>query len=398
MLVRPSSRPFAVAALVLAGISSSPSAAAAQTSSVLSLIPAEDEPLAMGGEVTGTLSATDLRLPSDAYLDVWELAGDVGGSATVDLRSDDFDVVLYVVGPGLAETLFDDDSGGGCDARLTLTFLEDGPYRVVTTSLAAGITGTYTLRVTERPEPAPEHGCGDPDPSALAQLDTEDRTLRMGSVETGRFDFLTPSAEERPVQAWALQVTPGEPLSITQRSTDFDSHLYVVGPDIRGVASDDDGAGGLDSRVEITPTTDGPYTVVASALGEGPAGSYTLLVEEPLDLATIPSVGTVEVGGTVEGLLGPDDPVVTDGRRGQAWALEGTAGERVTIELVSDAFDAFLYLAGPGLPDALTDDDGAGDLNSRLSITFPQSGEYRVIVSALGGNASGAFTLRVSPG
>jgi hypothetical protein len=392
-----SRRPLALVALALAGIVSSASASAAQTTSVLSLVPVEDEALEVGSEVTGTLSATDLRLPSDAHLDAWELTGAVGSSVTVDLRSDDFDVVLYVVGPGLAETLFDDDSGGGCDARLTLTFLEDGPYRVAATSLAAGTTGTYTLRVTERPEPAPEHGCGEPDPSALGELDTEDRRLRMGSVETGRFDFLTPSAEGRPVQAWALEVTPGEPLSITQRSTDFDSYLYVIGPDIPGVAGDDDSAGDLDSRVELTPTTEGPYTVVASALGEGAAGSYTLLVEEPLDLATIPAVGTVDVGGTVDGLLGSGDPFVTDGRRGQAWALEGTAGARVTIELVSDAFDAFLYVAGPGLTDVLTDDDGAGDLNSRLSLTFPESGEYRVIVSALGGDVSGPFTLRVSP-
>ena len=86
------------------------------------------------------------------------------------------------------------------------------------------------------------------------------------------------------------------------------------------------------------------------------------------------------------------DPVV-DGKPVQAWAFEARAGQQVTIELISDDFDSYLQVVGPGLS-PLTDDDGAGDLDSRLLVTFPQDGEYRIIASSLGGS-TGSFTLQV---
>ena len=101
--------------------------------------------LQVGGEQTGTLSSADHISTSDAYLDAWELTAPVGSSVTIDLRSDAFDSYLYVVGPGLGETLMDDDSGGACHARINFTILENGPYRVVASSMSPRATGTYTL-------------------------------------------------------------------------------------------------------------------------------------------------------------------------------------------------------------------------------------------------------------
>jgi hypothetical protein len=370
--------------------------ATAQTPSVLSLLPVQDDALAIGDERTGTLSAADYLSTSDSYLDAWELTGPVGSSATVDLRSRDFDAVLYVVGPGLSETLSDDDSAGGCDARLTFTFLEDGAYRVVASSLSARATGTYSIGVFEAPPETLGYPCGQPEFAALSGLATDGRELSFGSRATGSFDYVSETVDGRPVDAWTLRVVAGEPLSIVQESGDFDSYLYLLGPDIRGYLSDDDGGGDLNSRIDFTPGTEGPYTVVASALGEGSQGAYTLRVDAPVDLATLPPSGELEIGETVTGLLGADDPVITDGRRGQAWALEGSAGGRVTIELLSDAFDAFLYVAGPGLSEPLTDDDGGGDLNSSVTLTFPETGSYRIIASTVGGGDTGSYTLRVT--
>jgi hypothetical protein len=68
----------------------------------------------------------------------------------------------------------------------------------------------------------------------------------------------------------------------------------------------------------------------------------------------------------------------------------------VTIDLMSDELDSYLYLVGPGLDEPLSDDDGGGELNSRITHTFTESGTYRVIVSALSSDATGAFTLEVT--
>jgi len=87
--------------------------------------------------------------------------------------------------------------------------------------------------------------------------------------------------------------------------------------------------------------------------------------------------------------------VLLEGRRGQVWGLEASAGQRVTIDLVSSEFDTYLYLVGPGFDEPLFDDDGAGDLDSRITATLPQDGTYRIIASAIDANQIGAFTLRV---
>lgn len=102
---------------------------------------------------------------------------------------------------------------------------------------------------------------------------------------------------------------------------------------------------------------------------------------------------TLQFGATATGEMTASDQV--EASMFQAWEFQGTAGESVTIDLMSDQFDAYLYLVGPGLTQPLTDDDGGEGLNSRIATTIPATGTYRVIVSMLGQD-TGFFTLRVS--
>jgi hypothetical protein len=383
--------------LVLFAALAAPSTASAQVSSILSLLSTEGRSLSVGSEETGALSTADVRSQDDSFLEAWELSGRAGQSVTIDLLADAFDPRLYVVGPGLPETLSDDDGGDGCNARLTFTLLETGSFRVVASSLGARQTGTYTIRVSDRPGPPPSHGCGEADPRSIERLPTEGRTIRLGSVVTGRLGLGSQTVQDgRPGEAWQLQGRAGDRVSIVLESDDFDSYLYLAGPGLDGVRTDDDGAGGLNSLIELTLPADGPYQVVASALSSGSTGAYTLRVEEPLDLATLPIDGrTIDVGQAVEGQLGSADPVLVDGRRGQVWGLNGTAGQRLVIDLIAEGFDAYLYLAGPGLPEPLSDDDGGDGLNSRLTVTLAESGTYRLIVSSLSAG-TGPFTLSVA--
>ena len=108
--------------------------------SVLELVTVQGD-LSVGSEVSGALSSSDTRAPDDAYLEVWSIDGVPGESVTFDLIADDFDPYLYVTGPGFGETLRDDDSGGACYARITMTFLEPGTFRVVASSTGSRATG-----------------------------------------------------------------------------------------------------------------------------------------------------------------------------------------------------------------------------------------------------------------
>lgn len=397
MLDRIHLSPSAPSLALAVAMITTPIPSAAQGGSVLQLLNVEGRQLQAGTEHRGALSTSDYLSPQDNYLEAWTLEGRAGESATIDLLSDDFDSYLYIVGPGFGETLSDDDGGGGCNARITVRFLETGTFHIVASSAGSKQTGMYTLRVTDTPEPTPSYDCGEPNPEVLRALPTDDRSIRLGDLATGRFTGGEPTVQDgRPAQAWALEGRAGESVTVTLESTDFDAYLYLTGPGLDDLLSDDDGAGNSNSQITVTLPQDAMYLVVASSFQAGATGSYTIRVDEPIDLNTLPTEGrSIGVGEAASGQLTSADPVVMEGRRGQVWALEGETGQTVTIDLISDDFDCYLYLVGPGLEEPLSDDDSGGDFDSRINITFPENGTYRVIVSALGGN-TGAFTLRVS--
>ena len=66
----------------------------------------------------------------------------------------------------------------------------------------------------------------------------------------------------------------------------------------------------------------------------------------------------------------------------------------VLARLMPDDFDSSLQIAGPGMAAPLTNDDGGSDLDSRLDVTFPADGLYRIIAGSLGGD-TGRYSLRV---
>ena len=100
-----------------------------------------------------------------------------------------------------------------------------------------------------------------PGDSAQGALGASDRSLEDGSY----YDCFT------------LQARAGERISVTLRSNDFDAYLAVVeGRNCSPEASsetDDDGAGGTDSRVEMTLGS-GPYSIRANSLNEGEVGRF----------------------------------------------------------------------------------------------------------------------------
>jgi hypothetical protein len=122
-----------------------------------------------------------------------------------------------------------------------------------------------------------------------------------------------------------------------------------------------------------------------------PAGGQ----EAVLDLMQMPLAGHLAVGSETpgyltRGLLWTDDSYV------QAWGLELAAEQWVTVDLLSDEFDAYLMVTGPGLAEILSDDDGAGACDSRITFTAPESAIYRVVVNTLTSGATGRFRIRVT--
>lgn len=392
-------------------------AAAQEDRSIFSVLDTGGRSIAVATIEQGSLSSADMLSAGGRRIQVWSLGASPGDEIQVDLRSDDFDAFLYVVGPGLGEGLRDDDGGNGLDARLCMVLTEAGEYRVVASSLGGGL-GDFALEIRARP--GATDGVCPTDEAALeitdlAELSTDSRTLQVGDDVEGFLSSADPIVFGAPAQAWAVQGRAGAPFSVDLISDDFDAYLMVQGPGLDEWLQDDDGAGGCDSRLTFTFPEDGLYRVVVSSLGESP-GSFRLVASaqpgplDPRDCMALDTPAQDSSAGVVDVTVGEDlDPEITydgtmtgdegtvDGRSMQAWTLPGRAGSQYVIDLRSDDFDSYLYLSGPGFPDLIYDDDGGDNLDSRICVELPDDGEYIVFGGPLSGaSPGGRFTIRAS--
>lgn len=255
----------------------------------------------------------------------------------------------------------------------------------------------------------------EPPPSILTLLDAGNRTLAAGAMVQGNLDTdIHLTTDGRPVQAWSYSGQANETVTFDLVSTDFDSFLYLLGPGLLLPLTDDDGGGACHSRVTTTLPLAGTYTLVVSSLGIPGASAFTLTSSaqpgpmtgaggcgagsawDPAVLGSLDSAGrSLPSRGEATGQLTQDD-IGDDGTFTQAWDLAGQAGEMVSIDLISEDFDSFLLLAGPGLMGVQSDDDSGGACSSRITLELPEGGTYRLVVSAVGDAGEGSFTLRTS--
>jgi len=133
-----------------------------------------------------------------------------------------------------------------------------------------------------------------------------------------------------------------------------------------------------------------PGAVVAMACLAAPtAGQFAT---SPSILSLLPVQGTLEIGDQIEGRLSESD-FELQGRLVQAFDFEAPQSAPITIDVMSDAFDSYVYLIGPDGTQLDSDDDAGGGCNARISTFLPSAGRYIIVATSLSG-AGGEFTLR----
>ena len=99
-------------------------------------------------------------------------------------------------------------------------------------------------------------------------------------------------------------------------------------------------------------------------------------------------------GGTVQGRITADSPRSPVRRsRAEPHYFQGLEEDRVEISMESEDFDTYLLLVGPTGNEVDRDDDGGTDVNSRLTTTLPQDGEYTVWAGSYSGGGTGSYTI-----
>ncbi len=398
----------------------------------------------VGQTITGTLTSDDPQLPSDStYFERWILPVKANQSFTVDLISDDFDAYLLLTRSRGEKLVDNDDGGGGCNARIVYTATDGHPLRIVVNSASQPKrqTGRFTLRVTEGQSTVDAKGnCRFNNQVAsntqtLQQSSTATQTsaqaasiqtVRVGETVNGSLsssDSLYP--DNTYFKFYQFTAPPGGgPVTIDLSSDDFDPVLIVRGDDLDNSIINDDGGPGCAARVSRTFPSRGPYRILVNTTStpQRQTGRFALSITQGSSPARdddnsgcgqhggaggagAAGAGagghSIEVGQTQQGQLTRNDVLLTsDSTYAQPWSIQGRAGTTITIDLESDAFDSYLFLRGPGISGGrdFQDDDSGGNCHARLTATFPQTGEYEIVVNTADHYATGAFTLSVTQG
>ena len=75
-----------------------------------------------------------------------------------------------------------------------------------------------------------------------------------------------------------LYLTAGQTITIDLKSSDFDAYLYLLGQDFSALRTDDDSAGGMDSRIVYYIANSGCYYIQASSYSGSATGAFRLTV------------------------------------------------------------------------------------------------------------------------
>jgi hypothetical protein len=235
-------------------------------------------PIRSGQTVTGTLARSDTRRDDGSYADSYVYNGRAGERLTVTLRATGFQPWVVVDEPSGP---FREHKGGEGTrtAQLTVTLPRTGRYIILANSVNAGGTGAYAMTVqggggSQGPTQPSQSGgdISDMDVSSLPRI-------MPGQVISGRLttsDFLRSDGSY--ADAYVYRGRAGERLTVVMRSQDMDAWVVVDEPSGPFRETDDDGAGGTDSRLTVTLPRTGTYLIVANSVGDPKTGRYTLQI------------------------------------------------------------------------------------------------------------------------
>jgi hypothetical protein len=238
-------------------------------------------PILPGQTVQGELSSSDTRLSDDSYADYYAFDGRAGQRVRVTLRSRAFD--SYMVFGRLNGSQFtslesNDDGGGGQDSQVTYTLPENGTYAVRANTLRARQTGAYTIGLElVSGEASGSSGTSGSSPAASGSAIGLGQTLR-GALDASDSRM----ADGSYYQDFIYHGQADERITITLRASGFDAYLKfgrTVDGNYRELGSDDDSAGGTDSRLVFTLPESGDYVIRVNTLFKDKTGPFTVTVE-----------------------------------------------------------------------------------------------------------------------
>jgi hypothetical protein len=227
------------------------------------------------------------------------------------------------------------------------------------------------------------------------------------------------SANGHRVQVWTIELSAGEVVQVDLRSEAFDAFLYLMGPSLGAGLRDDNGGGGLNSRICFEVREAGEHRVVAASV-DGSTGDFSMEVSWPPNeqcdapdsgpdlptrlesvepdpslspmfaMAGVELVGELPLSGEVVSSFTGDEAHDALRESTQGWRLDAQAGRRFAITLVAPGFDPVLSFDGPRSDDWILGRSPVGGREKRICVEIPYEGTFGVFVTDSGEARPGA--------
>lgn len=360
--------------------------------------------LEIGSSISASLSGSEAAVAltasgDDRPVDAYDLILRPGQTATVRMESSDFDPYLLVHRGG-EFVVRNDDFGGSrsvsqvevvAPAAATGTTM----FTVYAGPFSANGTGAYTLDVTGT--------VGTPRSTSSGSALVLDAAATSGTISPSDPRVpLNASDDLRPADAYTLSLAAGQTATVRMESSNFDTYLKVVRDGVFVERNDDFGSTSV-SQLEITAPTAGTYTVYAGTFTEAGTGAYLIRATSsgraPAQSAASGPTASGQSGETVvQGTLTDDDAVHTmtladDLRKADNYLIAAGPGQRIIVEMTSEAFDTYLRLERNGVKVAYNDDAGSTSRSS-IEATAELGGVYMLYAGTFSATGRGAYTLR----
>jgi len=223
----------------------------------------------------------------------------------------------------------------------------------------------------------------------IGHLTAEDDTLSDGSH----------------FKSYLLTGVAGDSITISLVSLDFNAQLLLADTTDKLLDYDDDAGGSCNSQLNFVLPGSGSYIIYATSTYSQRVGEYQLSVTKGMQPPTstrrcggfFETKGAVSVGDSVGGTLGPPDDSKLGQSYYQVWDLSVPVGITVTVDLISDDFDARLRLYRGFAAPLAGDDDGGGKCNARIVLTS-EGHPYKLVMETGQGDETGKYVLKVTEG
>lgn len=350
---------------------------------------AADTPLAATGRWTTEDCDSRFRTDSDAHTYSFEVAE--GGRVRIDLASPDADPYLYLMAADGARITDNDDGAADIDARIE-RMLQPGSYLIEATTVGGRGRGSagFTLSVVRL-------SC---EPVDLGLLVPGEAITASGTwtIDTCGSQIVA----EHPAVNYTFLLPEAGRVRIDLESDAGDPVLSLASPLLGVIGANDDGGGGLNSRIEqYLPA--GPYVIEATTYGRRdrqPLVADFTLVVNTVDEAARQQQFLLKVEDTIA----PDEVVA-----GEPFAVDYRVGNLGGGDLPAGA-SVMVYAVGPGvfepirgLPGSLWDAGASYHSGERTAsatssagpelgphmVTFNQNGPAWVFVGMLAFDESG---------